>query len=372
MRIFMATGEPSGDMSAAALADAIRTIVPGAVFEGIGGERMRAAGFRIATETRGWASMGPLAAIPKIAPLWVTMWRHALALRANPPALVVLVDFGAFNLRFAKSLRTIGYRGPIVYFFPPGAMLDRYKQAHAVARWTRPLSAFARQRDYYRWLGLDIAYFGHPLVSLVLPRPPHPPPPRDGGTVALLPGSRRREIERHGGRLIAAFAALRAARPRLRGLIGAADADAERQIRRMLSLAGPEMRIGLEVVRGADAALERADAAWIKSGTAVLEAALREVPAVALYVVSPSEVEIGRRMWHGPYITLPNILLAREAIPELLQEAATPERLAAALAALLDDPSGQIADVRALRAALGPPDALTRCAQYAVDVARGA
>jgi lipid-A-disaccharide synthase len=311
--------------------------------------------------------MGPLAALAKIPPLYAVMFRHALMLRASPPAAIVLVDFGAFNLRLAKTLRLLGGRAPIVYYFPPGAWLDRYKQAHAVARYTRPLTVFEHQRDYYRWLGLDIAYFGHPLVSLIAPRTAPSVPSPGGGRVALLPGSRQREIERHLERLVAAFALLRAKRPALHGAIGAAHAEAAGIIAaRLRALGSPA---GLEVVAGARVALDGADAAWVASGTAVLEAALREVPSVALYVVSPSEVEIGRRMWHGPHITLPNILLGRELIPELLQDAASPERLAAALEGLLVDPSAQIAGLRALRAMLGPPDALQRIAQFVVEAA---
>lgn len=364
MRIFVSTGEASGDFNAGALAQAIRRIVPDARFEGIGSERMRSAGFTLTANTRGWASMGPLAALAKIAPLYAIMWRHALRLRAQPPDVIVLVDFGVFNLRLAKTLRMIGYKGPIVYYFPPGAWLDRYTQAHAVARYTQPLTAFAHQRDYYRWLGLDIAFFGHPLASLIAPRPPLPTPPANGGSVALLPGSRKREIERHLPRLLAAFAVLKRTRPALTGTIGASDAGSEDLCRQLLAQAAGAQ--GIAIVRGSDAALAQADAAWIASGTAVLEAALREVPSVALYVVSEPEIEIGRRMWHGPYITLPNILLEREVIPELLQDAASPERLAETAAALLENPAQQLAGVREMRELLGPADALDRCAGFVV------
>jgi lipid-A-disaccharide synthase len=127
---------------------------------------------------------------------------------------------------------------------------------------------------------------------------------------------------------------------------------------------------GPRIVRGSGAALDEADVAWIASGTAVLEAALREVPTVALYAISPSQVKIGRKIWPGPHITLPNIVLGREVVPELLQDDATPERLAAAADAMLRDPFDQIRAMREVRSVLGPPDALARCAAYAVDVAR--
>jgi lipid-A-disaccharide synthase len=372
MRVFMSTGEASGEMSAAALATAMRERAAGVTFCGIGSDRMRAAGFAITAETRGWASIGPVEAVAKVAPLFTVMWKHALALRARPPDLIVLVDFGAFNLRLARTLRLLRCRAPILYYFPPSAWLDRERPARAVARYTRPLTPFAHQRDFYRSLGLDVAYFGHPLVSLVPPRPPRPAPAPDAGTVALLPGSRRGEIERHLYRLVDAFDLLRAARPKLRGILSAADADADRLITAMLRSRGAEDTGRLELVRGSQPALDQADAAWIASGTAVLEAALREVPTVAFYVVSRSQVEIGRRVWSGPHVTLPNIVLGKEIVPELLQEDATPERLATALGRALDDPSEQLRGMRELRPLLGAPDALDRCAAYALDLASGA
>jgi lipid-A-disaccharide synthase len=367
MRVFMATGEASGDMLAAALATAMRERAPEATFAGIGSERMAEAGFALTTRTTGWASLGPLEALRRIPPLFANVWRHALWLRAKPWDLIVLVDFGAYNLRFAKTLRLLGYRRPILYFFPPGAWLDRPAQARAVARYTTALTAFAHQRDFYASLGLPIAYFGHPLVSLVAPRDARPLAPADGGVVALLPGSRRGEIERHVEPLVRAARLVRARRPRVEFVVSAADADADARIARILK---GTFFDGLRVVRGARAALDAADVAWVASGTAVLEAALREVPTVALYIIAQAQVKIARRVWNGRFITLPNILLDREIVPELLQDEATPEGLADAALALLDDPAPQREAFRAVRAALGAPDALDRCAAFALEVAR--
>jgi lipid-A-disaccharide synthase len=368
MRVFLATGEASGDMLAAALATAMRELEPGVRFVGIGNERMSAAGIGLTSRTTGWASMGPAAAIRRIPPLFVNMWRHALWLRSSPWDLVVLVDFGASNLRFAKTLRLLGYPGPILYFFPPGAWLDRASQARAVARYTVPLTPFEHQRAFYASLGLEAAYFGHPLRSLIEPRAPRPPAAADCGIVALLPGSRRAEIGRHLGRLLKACRLVRARRPNAQFLVSAADADMERLIAAELKRTFFD---GVRIVRGAAAALDGADAAWIASGTAVLEAALREVPAVALYVIEAAQVALAKRILRHPYITLPNILLGREVVPERLQEDATPQRLADAMEDVLRDPAPQLAGLRDLRAALGPPDALRRCAAFAVALARG-
>lgn len=366
MRAFFSTGEPSGDFLAASLADAIRRRVPDAYFGGIGSERMEAAGVVLRSRTAGWASMGPVEAIKRIPPLLATMLRTAFWMRRDPWDLLVLVDFGAFNMRFASFLRFIGYRGAILYFFPPGAWLDDPKRAREVARTTKALTAFEHQRRFYEKLALPIAYFGHPLVSLVHPRARRPAAPPDGGCVALLPGSRAGEIERHMGPLLAAAALVRARRPNVAFVAAAADAISQTAIEAAVAKTG----VAVRVVRGVSAAFEEADAAWIASGTAVLEAALREVPAVALYIIKKSQVAIAKRIWHGKYITLPNILLDREIVPELLQDAATPEALADAMLAQLEAPQTQLAGDRELRVRLGNPDALDRCADYAVELAR--
>jgi lipid-A-disaccharide synthase len=371
MRVFMSTGEPSGDFLAAELGKAMRALEPGIELSGIGGERMAAAGFHLTKRTTGWASLGPVEALTRIPPLLYSALRHLFWLAAQRFDLIVMVDFGAFNLRIAKWLRVLGYRGPILYFVPPGAWFDKAAQAREVARLTTPLTPFAHQRDFYRSLGLPVAWFGHPLVSLVRPRSARPPAPEGGGTVGLLPGSREAEVRRHMGPLLGACRLLRRQRPHLALVIAAAHAEAERWIATALANEGASGEV--TIVRGARATLEAADAAFVASGTALLEAALLEVPSVGLYILGQAQVGYARRvLGRLPFVTLPNLLLGREAIPEILQDDATPENLAAALEPLLRDPSAQFATSRELRAALGPPDALARCAEFAVGLARTA
>jgi lipid-A-disaccharide synthase len=199
-------------------------------------------------------------------------------------------------------------------------------------------------------------------------RPLRPTPSRGGGLVALLPGSRAGELRRHLPVLAAAFRALQRRRPHLRGVVAAADARAESQI--AAALAGEGLR-GIEIVRGVPAALADADGAWVASGTAVLETALLGVPAVAIYVIPKILIRYGHRMIRHRFITLPNLVLGREIVPELLQDDATPDALSDALETLMVNPAKQYADFVAMREALGPSDALERCAAYAVELARG-
>ena len=366
MRVFFSTGEASGELAAVDLARAMRAHAPQLVCEGIGNERMRAAGFRLRWSTQGWASMGPIEALGKIPKLLTIMLVTAAELARKPPDLIVLIDFGAFNVRLASTLRRLGYRGRILYYFPPAAWLDNEKRARQVARLCTPLTPFAHQRDFYRSLGLEIAYFGHPLVATIEPRPRRSAAPPDGGTIAILPGSRQGEIARHSAPLLAAARELRRTRPHVRIVLGAADADAETALRTALrSYADLDARI----VRGARPALLEADVAAIASGTAVLEAALLDIPTIALYILSAAQYKIALRVYSGWWITIPNLIRNDEVVPEFIQAAATAERLAAALERLLANADVQHAQFAELRSELGDAATLDRCAVFALGLA---
>ncbi len=316
----------------------------------------------------GWASMGPLAAIPRIPKLLSTMWKTAAHIGVTNPDLVVLVDFGAFNLRLARELRVNKkYPGPILDVFPPATWLDDEKRAREVSAYTVPLTAFEHQYLFYKSHRLPVVYFGHPLAGQYAQRPPRDAPPFDAGAVALLPGSRAGELKYHLPVLAAAYKLLKSRRPHLHGIFGAANDAAAAKIRGAIAR---ERLADVVIERGVAHAIENADAAWVASGTAVLEATLLGVPSVALYIISPILVRHARRVYAGKYITLPNLIVGRELVPELLQDDATPQRLAAAMESVLADPSRQYDSFDEMRRRLGPPDALESCAKFCVALAK--
>jgi lipid-A-disaccharide synthase len=194
LRVFVSTGEASGELLAADLIGAMRSLGGALDAGGIGGERLEAVGVRLTQRSAGWASMGPIDAVGKIPRLLAAGIRTAARLRRHPVDLIVLVDFGAFNLRLARLVRAFGVKTPVLYYFPPSAWFDNVDRARTVADNAEALTAFTHQRDFYRSLGLPITWQGHPLVSTIEARVPRPLAPPDGGVVALLPGSRTSDV----------------------------------------------------------------------------------------------------------------------------------------------------------------------------------
>ena len=334
----------------------------------VGGDRLRAAGVSIVYDSSELASIGPISVIPRIPLLYGILRWLDFSIRKRPPQLVVPVDAGAFNVRLIKRLRAAGYRAPIVYYFPPGAWLDDANQARAVATAARTLTPFAHQRDFYRSLGLPIEFFGHPLVSVIAPRPPQPL--RATPLIAVLPGSRREETARHVGVLAQAARELRV-HAGATFIAVAASEKREDQIRRLWERSGgPDITVSRE---DASLVLRRCDLAWVASGTAVLEAALVGVPQIVFYVVSPAQLRVAQRRLPKELlstIALPNLVLRRRIVPELLQHEFTPVRLVEETLKMLDQQvirDRMRSDYDELRATLGPPDSLERIAGCVVD-----
>jgi lipid-A-disaccharide synthase len=370
--VFIVAGEASGDLQASLLVRAMREQAPQLTFAGVGGDRMREAGVDVMLDSvrAEWASMGPLSAYVKIPWLLTVMLGLAQRLRARPPRLLVCLDFGAFNLRLLEWLRFTGYRVPALYYFPPGAWLDRRAQAEKVCKVATALTPFVRQRDFYRACGLPVEYFGHPLVSAIEPR--QPPARAPVTRIAVLPGSRRDEVTNMLPVLARAAKSIEEIQ-QCEFLVVAASEPRAAQIRRTWAENGGPADARIER-RDATAVFAEADIAWTASGTAVLEGALRCVPQVAFYRLPPALYAIvKRRLPHivrGP-VTLPNLIAGRNVVPELLQDELTPENLRAVTRDLLENAASaaeQAHGYAQVRELLGKPDSLQRIAAFAVSM----
>jgi lipid-A-disaccharide synthase len=231
----------------------------------------------------------------------------------------------------------------------------------------RLVAVLPQEFEAYRDAGGRVVRVGHPVLDTLPPLPPFERPP--GPLVALLPGSRRAEVGALLPTFLAAAARLAVAREHVRFVLPVASEALAPAIH--AAVAGCPASI--TVLEGdAAPAWAMADAALVASGTAVLEAACRDVPCVAAYRVSRLTAWLARRLLRVPHVTLPNIVLGRALVPECLQDAACPARLAAELGALLDEPGlreAQRAGFEEVRTALGGPGGVEATARVVLEAA---
>jgi lipid-A-disaccharide synthase len=335
-------GEASGDLLAAPVIAALRQRLPSAQFAGIAGDRMIEAGATAWWHVRELSVRG-YAEVLRELPRLVGM-RSALRARllAGRPAAVVGVDSPDFNLRLEMQLRAAGV--PTVHYVSPSIWAWRPKRIEKVRRAAdRVLLVFPFEQRIYDEAGIAATYVGHPLASII-------PPQADaaaararlgleGGApvVALLPGSRRAEVQHIGPAFVEAAALMRQREPRLRFVLPVAEPGLRDLLVPALAGAGEAAeRIALVDGRSHDC-LAAADGVLVASGTATLETALFGKPMVIAYRMPPASYWIMRRMGTVTFVGLPNILAGEALVPELLQADATPARLADALLAMLDD-----------------------------------
>jgi lipid-A-disaccharide synthase len=375
-RLFLVAGEVSGDIYGADLAAALRRLRPDLELVGIGGARMSAAGVRCLADSTQWGVIGWAEALPRV-PLFLPRLNRVLrAVARQAPAAVVLIDFPGFNLPLARRLSG---RVPLLYFIPPMVSTRKGGRAQRIARINlRLLTVLPFETAAYRDAGADVTFVGHPAIDRV--RASAPPAelrrrldlPAAAPVVALLPGSRRLELRRHLPVIVAALAALRRHTPDVRAVLPVAAPQQRPLVER--AVRGSAVPITLAAGGGTEGydALAAADFAIIASGTATVEALCLGVPMVVIYRLSRLTYRMARRIAAVSWAALPSLLAGRAVVPELLQDALTPERLAAVVAGALSDPAAREAqrrDLLSLRPRLGAPGAADRAAQ---EVLRGA
>ncbi|HIE50776.1 MAG TPA: lipid-A-disaccharide synthase [Armatimonadetes bacterium] len=368
-RVLIVAGDPSGDCHGALLVRAVRQQAPEVKWEGAGGTHLKAAGVHLLAHSTALAAIGLLDALCHVPPALRLLRCLQRQVRQHPPDLAVLIDFGAFNLRFGRWLRGQGV--PVLCYFPPGSWTNSRRRAADVAAIADKIATpFPKCLPAYEALGAEVVFVGHPLVDQLQPWAERvQPAPAEAPKIALLPGSRPEEVKHHLPVLLGAAARLRAEFPSAQFVVSVAPHLAAEQVQRFLArVEGP-----VETVVGSAAALAGATLGLVKSGTVTLEAALLGVPMVVFYRVAWANYLLGwLTYWPRPkYIAMPNILADAPLVPELVQGAATPTRLAAEAGALLRHATRREAMRQALReavAALGPPGATARAAKVVLEM----
>ena len=371
-RLLLSCGEPSGDLYAGALTRELRALVPGLTIAGLGGPQFAAAGGLLLEDYRGLAVTGLTEVLPKLSKLAATRRRLVAWARAQRPDALVVIDFPDFNLFLARAIRRLGI--PVIYYVSPQIWAwrsGRLKTIRHVAR--RVLVIFPFEEAIYREGGVPVEFVGHPLVELIPPVPPRAefltglgldPSAR---TLAVLPGSRPNEVAHILPDLVEAS---RIVSSRLSGT-QVIVARAPNLDDHLFGDALGRGDLPLAVVEGQnDAVLASADLALTASGTATVQAALHGTPMVVVYRLSPMTYRLGRRFVKVDTFAMVNLIAGERIVPELIQEAFTPEAVAAEAIEMATDPirlETVRQGLRCVRERLGGPGASRRAAEAIVQ-----
>jgi lipid-A-disaccharide synthase len=374
----LVAGEVSGDLLGADLIAGLRARFPDARFAGVGGPRMVAAGLDAWYPAEALAVMGlfeVLRHLPRLLAIRRDVRRRTLALR---PEVFVGIDAPDFNLGLERSLKDAGIR--TAHYVSPSIWAWRERRAEKIGRSAdRVLCLFPMEPAIYARHGVDARFVGHPLADAFAMVPDRAAARAalgltgEGPVLALLPGSRLGEIRRLGADFLAAAALLVREMPGLQVLAPMANAACRAAFEALVAARG-EVAAHLRILDGqAHAAMIAADAVLLASGTAALEALLAKRPMTVAYRLAPWTYRLvkGLGLLKVERYSLPNHLAGRDLVPELMQDACTPEALAASLRPWLLAPglTPELAEAyaRIHRALIGDPghDAAAAIAELA-------
>lgn len=365
--VFLSAGEPSGDLHGAGLARALRARIPDARLIGLGGARMAAEGVELLAGLDDLAVMGFAEVVSRL-PYFLRLRRRVFAaLKSERVDLVIPLDYPGFNMRLARHASGRGI--PVLYYIAPQVWAWHASRARALARDARRVAVILPfEEEFLRRAGAEAEFVGHPLLDLALGPLERRTWCEEQGLdserplLALFPGSREQEVRRHLELFAAAAARVVAERPDVQPVVGVSPDVDPRAYRRV---AWPRSDRPQELLRAATAGL-------VKSGTTTLEAAIAGTPIVVAYRMNELSYRLARRLVRVPHIALANLVAHERVVPELVQDAATPEALAREVLPLLDpqDPARRrvVAGLARVRAALGDGGAAERVAGIAAEL----
>ena len=336
-QFLMVAGEASGDMYGADVARGLFRKFPGCQIYGLGGQRMRDAGVQLEGDIRKTAVIGPFEVISSLGSLYRVFRKLAERVEAQAPTAAILIDFPDFNLRLAKRVRDAGV--PVIYYISPQVWAWRQGRIHQISRVVnKMLVIFPFEEEMYRKAGVDVEFVGHPLVDAV-----HATKTKDEfcatyrldarrPIVALLPGSRPKEIRYILPPLCEAAAMIRQTKPDTQFVLPMAS-NLDKSLFDSMIQSQPITIVKNDTYN----AIRYARAAIVASGTATLETALLGTPEIVVYRISQASWLVGKMLLKVRFYGIVNIILGEEVVPELFQERMTPDQVCKLTLRLMDD-----------------------------------
>jgi lipid-A-disaccharide synthase len=369
MRVALVAGEASGDILGAGLMQALKAQYPQIEFIGVGGPLMQAQGLNSYFPMERLSVMGLVEVLGRLPELMSRRKRLISSLIDAKPDVFIGIDAPDFNLTVELKLRQAGIK--TVHYVSPSVWAWRQKRVLKIRQaCDLMLTLFPFEAQFYTDHQVPVRFVGHPLADTI-PQQADRVAARealnlfqDQPVVALMPGSRGGEVARLGNLFLDAAVRLRTLRPGIQFVLPCSSPERRAQLEQML--VGRDVPLTLLDGRSHEA-LAACDAVLIASGTATLEALLFKRPMVVAYKVAPLTYRILKRLVTSAYISLPNLLAERLLVPELIQDAATPEALAQLLAPLLEGGEVQTEGFDVIHRALRR-DASVQAAQAVLDL----
>ncbi|UQZ90789.1 lipid-A-disaccharide synthase [Deltaproteobacteria bacterium Smac51] len=369
LKIMISAGESSGEIHGAALMEEAAARGLNWKFVGLGGDRMAAAGARLLAHINDTAVMGLTEVVGHLKKILSIRSAMKRGLELERPAALILIDFPDFNFGLARHAHELGI--PVIYYICPQVWAWRSGRLKFLARYIdRRAVLFPFEKKFYEERGVSADWVGHPILDEL---PPMPLPAEIKTSLGfeaarplltLMPGSRKKVVERLTPVILGAAEILLAERPDLQLAMPKADSIAHDYLNSFLQAASPALRERVVITPGRSRELLAAsEAALVVSGTSSVEAVFLGTPMAVTYKVSDLSWLLGRLLVSVPYVSIANLVAGREVIPEFLQDRATPENLAGAVRPLLSggpERDKMTADLASVRAQLGEPGASGR------------
>jgi len=344
-KIAIVAGEISGDLLGGSLIRALRERFPDAEFAGIGGEQMQSQGFDSWFDMETLSVMGLFEVLGRLPTLLKLRKQLIQRILDWQPNVFIGIDAPDFNLGVELRVKRAGIK--TIHYVSPSVWAWRQKRVFKVAAAThRVLALLPFEKQFYDRFDVPCSFVGHPLADEIpLQHDKQQVRGQLGFTeqdqiLAILPGSRRSEVEQLGELFLQTFARLRQSHPQLKAVIPCANQQRYLELQAQLSKF-PQLEVCL--LQGqAREALIASDAVLLASGTAALETMLVNRPMVVSYKAHPITYWLAKRLLKIDYVSLPNLLANQGLVPELLQQDATVDKISAALQPLLDGPQQQL------------------------------
>lgn len=329
MKIMLSAGETSGDLHGAAIARELKTLDENIALVGFGGDNMEKAGVSLWANYKSYNVMGVLEVLLNLRRILKLLDYLTEKMKEEQPDLLVLIDYPDFNWRLAKRAKELGIR--VFSYIPPSAWAWRKGRAKECAKIADEFVAiFPHELPPYVEAGAKISFLGNPLTDAVKPTMKKENARQRFGVkdsdriVLLLPGSREQEIRRIFPAMLGAAVLLKKYQPRTKFYLPIAESIDESLLKEYISISGAEVTLTKE---NRYDLFQIAEFAIATSGTVVMEAALLGLPSVVLYKMSGFNFFIAKLFVHIDYFSLPNLVLQKKALTELLQDEVSPKKI---------------------------------------------